>query len=96
MQAVSSFRVPAEGCKLLDGFFESRRVRHQVFHGDGLVERRRNLEVEIVVHAAVEVDLALLGELHHGRPGEGLGNRPRPEQRVADGDRLSAFHVRVG
>ena len=34
-----------------------------------------NGEVEIGVHVGVEIDLARLDELHHGCPGEELGDR---------------------
>ncbi len=58
---------------VFQAFFEARAVVHQVAHGDRLVERRGNLEVQVVVDIAVQVDLALLDQLHHGHPGEQLG-----------------------
>ena len=37
---------------------------------NGLRERVGDFEIEIIVHVAIEVELTLLDELHHGRGGE--------------------------
>ncbi len=49
---------------------------------------RRDLEVlQVGVDVGVEVELALLDELHDRRPGEQLGDRAGPEQRLVRHDR---------
>ena len=53
---------------------------HQIAHGDRLGIRGGNLEIQIVVDVAVEVDFALFDLLHYGGPGEELGNRSGTEQ----------------
>jgi len=62
-------------------FFEAAGVRHQVAQGDGLAERRPYLEVEITVDIGIDVDLALLFQLHDRHPGEELGDGRQPEDR---------------
>ncbi len=55
-------------------FFESRRMGHQVLEGDRLWIGIRDAKVEIGVDIRVQVQLALLDELHHRRPGERLAD----------------------
>jgi len=81
--------------QLLQRLLETRRVCHQVLHGDGLAEGRGDLEVEIVVHVAVQVDFALLDQLHHSGPGEGLGDGTRTEERGIDGDGLPSLYLGI-
>ena len=58
------------GHDVLGLLFEAGHVLHEVSHRDRLAFPQRYLEVEILIHVRVEVDLALLDELHHRRPGE--------------------------
>ena len=61
------------GDQLLDRFLEPGGVRHDVAHADRLAVRAgRNLEIEVLVDVGVEVDLALLDQLHDRGPGEEL------------------------
>ncbi len=54
--------------------FETRRMGQQVPEGDRLWIGIRDTKVEIGVDIRVQVQLALLDELHHRRPGEQLGD----------------------
>jgi hypothetical protein len=66
---------------------EAGRVGQQVGEGDRLAERSRHFEVgQIVVDVAIELELPLLDELHHGRPHEELGDRADPKERAAGVD----------
>ena len=67
--------------QVLDRFLETRRVRHQVEHSDGLTVIGRDFEVDVLVDVRVEIDFAELDLLHHRGPGEELGNRSGAEQR---------------
>src|SRR5262245_54532463 len=51
---------------------ETRGVRHQMTQSDCLRISSRNLKVEVLINVAVEVELALLDQLHHGSPGKEL------------------------
>src|SRR5213079_1723597 len=46
----------------------------------------RNFEIDILVHVAMEIQLALLHLLHHCRPSKQLGNRSGAEQCVVGRD----------
>ena len=70
--------------ELLRSFFEPCGVRHDVAQCNRLGISRRNPEIEIIVHVPIQVELALLFELHHGGPGKKLGNRSRAEQGIID------------
>ena len=61
---------------------ESSRVRHDVTQRDGLTVARRNREIEVLVHVGIEIELALLHQLHYRCPGKELGDRPNPEKGV--------------
>ena len=52
----------------------------------GLPNFGGNLEIEIVVHIAIEIDLAGLHELHDGRPGEHLRDRTGTEHGLVGND----------
>ena len=61
---------------------QSGRVRQQVTHGDTLLVRPAKLG-EVALHGRVEIDLAGLGQLHHGRRhADDLGQRRHVPQRV--------------
>jgi hypothetical protein len=48
-------------------------VRHDIAHSNRLAIRAgRNLEIEVLVDVGVEIDLALLHQLHDRGPGEEL------------------------
>ena len=58
---------------------EARAMPQQAPQGDGNAALRRwDGEIEICVHVAVEIELALVHELHHGDAGEQLGDRAGP------------------
>jgi hypothetical protein len=73
--------------------FKARGMGHDVAHGDGLAEGRWNLEIKVIVHIPIEVDLALFDELHHRGPGEGLGDRSRTEEGIGRRNRFSLLYV---
>src|SRR6185437_2628136 len=77
------------------GVLEPRRVRHQVAQCDRLAEARRDLEIEVAVDVAVQVELVLLDQLHHRGPGEQLRDRADPEQRVCRRDRRAGLQVGI-
>ena len=83
------------GEQVLDRLLEARRVRHQLAQRHRLAVARRYPEIEVAVHVRVEVEPALLHQLHHRRPGEQLGDRAHPEQRAGRIDRLARRHVGV-
>ena len=60
--------------QVLTSFFKARGVRHNVPQGDGLSERGWNLEIQVIVHVPVQIELALLDQLHHRGPGKELRN----------------------
>ena len=63
------------------GIFVARRVRHQMRQSDGLGKGVGDLQVrQVAADVGIEVQLALLIELHDGRPGKDLGNGPRADQ----------------
>jgi hypothetical protein len=70
-------------------------VGHGIPQGDGLAEGRRDLEVEVGVDVLVQVELALLDQLHHRGPGEQFGDRAGPKQRAVGIDQLLSFEVGV-
>ena len=74
---------------------ESGRVGQDGLQGDRFGKGRRDLEVEVFVHIAAEIELALLDQLHDRRPGEQLRNRPDPEHRFGGIDRLLGRDVGV-
>ena len=76
-------------------FLETRRVRHDVPQRDRLRERRGDLEVEIAIDVGVEIELSLLHELHHGRPGEQLARGPDAKERALGIDRPASGDVGV-
>ena len=45
-------------------------MRHDVAQRDGTVRTGRYFEVQVIVDVVVEVEFALLYELHYGSPGE--------------------------
>ncbi len=77
--------------------FETAGVGHQVAQGDGLAEGGADLEVEIAVDVGIEVELALLLELHNGNPCKELGDGREPENRRhrVDGSLLLLVGVSV-
>ena len=76
-------------------FIEAGGVGHEIAQGDGFAVARRNLEIQIAVDVCVEVELALLDQLHHRRPGEQLGNGSGPEKSALGIDRFAGRDVGV-
>src|SRR5204862_3098066 len=74
--------------------FKSGGVSHDVLQSDGLSVSGRYFEVQIFVDVFVEIELALLGELHDGRPREELRDRTRTEESGVRGDGSAFLHVR--
>ena len=66
------FRIADE--QFLDGFFEARCVGHAVAERNWSWVRGWNLEVEIIIHIAIQIQLALLYLLHYRCPGKKLRN----------------------
>ena len=67
---------------------EARGMRQDVAQRYRFVEGLGDLEVlEIGVDVGIEVELALLDELHDRNPGKELGHGARPEQRLGHVDR---------
>ena len=62
---------------------------------DGLGECIGDAKVEIGVDIRVEIDFALFGELHNGRPGEGLGVGSNAKHGLFGIDRDAVFNVFV-
>ncbi len=91
-QRPEALRIGAD--QALDGLFEPGGVSHQPAKRDRAVRPLRNPEVEVGVDVLVEVELALADELHHGRPGEQLADRARPENGVRLDRRLGG-EVRI-
>ncbi|MGB9329300.1 MAG: hypothetical protein WCB10_00880 [Steroidobacteraceae bacterium] len=73
---------------VLERFFESGRVRHQIQQRDRLAERLRDLEIEIGVDVGVEAQLVLLDKLHQRCPGEELRDGSQTVHRRLGIDRL--------
>ena len=73
---------------------EPSRVGHDIGERHWLGVIRRDLELrEIRVHVGVEIDLALLGQLHHRRRGDELGNRRNTKARAVRIDRQPRANV---
>src|SRR3989454_12624429 len=54
---------------------------HQVPQRDGLAESRRDLKIKIPVYIRVDVQFALLRQLHDGNPSEKFGDGSQPKHR---------------
>src|ERR1044072_6996234 len=80
---------------MFDLLLEPRCVRHYVLQRDGLAKGVGNLEVEISVDVAVEVQFSLFVELHDGSPREQLGDRTWTKERFLGRDWFLALHVSV-
>src|SRR5262245_20453600 len=68
---------------------------HQVNQRDRLRVRRREFEVEIGVDVRVHIQLALLDEVHHRRPGKRLADGARVKDRRVRVDGYSVLQVSV-
>ena len=79
----------------LGHFLEAGRMGHQLPRGDRLAVEGRDLEVEVLVDVGVEVDLAGLDLLHHGRPGEQLRDRAGTEQSLVGIDRRALVAIGI-
>ena len=55
-------------------------MSQQITQRDRSPECRRNRKIQVGIHIAIQVELALLDELHDCRPGKQLGHRARSEQ----------------
>src|SRR5437899_13058769 len=80
---------------MLDGFFQSRTVSHDVAEGCGLAESGGNFEINIGVNVPVEIQFALFDELHHAGPGKELGDRTRAEESVFRRNWNFLFVIRI-
>ncbi len=78
---------------VLDRLFEPRRMGHQLAQRDGLAVVLRDLEIEIRVDVLVQIQLALLDELHRCGPRDQLADRARPEQRALGIDGRAFFAI---
>jgi hypothetical protein len=81
--------------QFLDRLFETRGVGHNVPKRDRLWVRRWNLEVEVVVYIAIEIKLSLLDQLHHGSPGEQLGDGYWAKESLVCDDRNALHHIGI-
>ena len=78
--------LPVSGEKIFDMLFEPRLMGHQAPQRDRHAAiRSRDAEIEIIAHVAIEIELALLDELHHRDSGEKLRDRTRTYQRRVRG-----------
>ena len=80
---------------VLDRLFEARRVGHDLAQRDGLAVVLRNLEIEIRVDVPIQVQLALLDQLHRCRPRDQLADRAGPEERAVGIDGRALFDIGV-
>ena len=71
------------GAEVVQLFLEACGVRGEIAEGDGRIADAAwtgvDLEVEILLDVGVEIELALLDELHHRDVGEELGDRAGTE-----------------
>ncbi len=67
-----------QGDDVLQPLLEAAPVVHQVKEGDRLATRGRDFEVQVVIDIALQVEFALLDQLHDCRPGEEFGRRADP------------------
>ena len=75
---------------------EAAGVRHDVAHLHRLGEGRVDLEIlQVRVDVGIEIDLALLDQLHDRRPGEQLRDRAGTEQRLRRIHRRALLRVLV-
>ena len=74
---------------------EAGGVREQVAHGDRLAEGGGDPEIQVPVEVRVEVDPALLDELHHRRPGDRLGGGAGARQGALGVEGKAALEVGV-
>jgi len=66
-----------------------------VLQRDGLRVRRRNREVQVLVHVRVEVQFSPLDQLHDGGPREEFAHGADPEERACRVYRRPPVDVRV-
>ena len=69
--------------RVLQPFFKTGPVRHQLIERDGFAEGFGNPEIKVAIDVGVEVQLALFHQLHHRRPCDELGHRTRAHQRAS-------------
>ena len=74
---------------------EARAVSHEIVQSDRGALARRDLEIEVGVNVRIEVEFALLDQLHHSRPGKQFGHRPWSEQGTFGVDRLALAYIRI-
>jgi hypothetical protein len=65
-------RIRILGYDALALLLEAGGVLHEVAHRDRFSFAPRNLKIEVLIHVSIEIDLALLDELHHRGPSEEL------------------------
>ncbi len=79
-----------------DVVLEARRVSHEMFKGDGLRIRRRNLKAsQVAVHIGVQVQQTLFNQLHDRRPDKHLRVRSYAEQSQVRVDGLAFREICV-
>ena len=89
-------RRPVGRKNILGMLLEPRPMGHEAAKRDRHAAiRRRDVEIQIVVHIAIEIELALLDELHHRDPGKELRDRAGAYQRLIRGHRAPALDVGV-
>ena len=88
-EAIRGLREQAE-----DVVLEARRMRHEVFDRDRLWKRAGDVDAaQILVHIGVQIEPALLDQLHHGGPQKHLRVRADAEQRAAGIDRRAPGEI---
>ena len=78
-----------------NSFFETAGMGHQVAQSDGAAEGGSNLKVEILVDVGVEIELALLLQLHDCDPSEKLGDGCEAKDGGRGFDGLFVFEVGI-
>ena len=68
--------------EIAQALVEAGAMREQLPQRGGLAERFGHGEIEVRVHVRVEVELALLDELHHGERSEQLADRRGTKERA--------------
>src|ERR1700733_5714368 len=70
-------------------------MSHQIPQRYRLRIRSGNFYVEIIIDIAIQVQLALLDQLHDRSPREQFGDRPRPEESPVGSDRCFLRNIGV-
>ncbi len=81
--------------EVLRRLFEAGGVRHDLSQGGRLAVPQGHAEIEVLVDVLVEIELALLHQLHDRRPGEQLRHRARTKQRAFRVDALALLDIGI-